>query len=102
MPKVPMTVEGAQRLKAELHRLKTIERPAVIPPSPRRARTATFPRTPTTMRQRSGKGLSKAALREIESKLANAQVIDPTAIDADATSCSAPPSISKTEEPASA
>ena len=30
MAKVPMTVEGAQRLKVELHRLKTIERPAVI------------------------------------------------------------------------
>ena len=26
-----MTVEGAKRLKAELHRLKTVERPAVIP-----------------------------------------------------------------------
>src|SRR4051812_18980830 len=30
MSKVPMTVTGAQRLKAELQRLKTIERPAVI------------------------------------------------------------------------
>ena len=28
--KVPMTVEGAKRLKAELHRLKTVDRPAVI------------------------------------------------------------------------
>ena len=30
MMKVPMTVQGAERLKAELHRLKTVERPAVI------------------------------------------------------------------------
>ena len=30
MSKVPMTVAGAQRLKVELQRLKTIERPAVI------------------------------------------------------------------------
>ena len=28
--KVPMTVEGAKRLKAELHRLKTVDRPTVI------------------------------------------------------------------------
>ena len=28
--KFPMTVEGAKRLKAELHRLKTVDRPAVI------------------------------------------------------------------------
>jgi len=30
MAKVPMTIEGAERLKTELHRLRTIERPAVI------------------------------------------------------------------------
>ena len=30
MSKVPMTIEGAARLKAELHRLKTVDRPAVI------------------------------------------------------------------------
>ena len=30
MTKVPMTVTGAQRLKAELHRLKTTDRPDVI------------------------------------------------------------------------
>ena len=30
MTKVPMTVEGAERLKAELQRLKTVERPTVI------------------------------------------------------------------------
>ena len=30
MMKVPMTVEGAERLKAELQRLKSVERPAVI------------------------------------------------------------------------
>ena len=30
MAKIPMTVEGAQRLKVELHRLKTVERPKII------------------------------------------------------------------------
>ena len=30
MSKVPLTVSGAEKLRAELHRLKTIERPAVI------------------------------------------------------------------------
>ena len=30
MSKVPMTVAGAERLKHELHRLKTVDRPAVI------------------------------------------------------------------------
>jgi transcription elongation factor GreA len=30
MTKFPMTVEGAERLKAELQRLRTVERPAII------------------------------------------------------------------------
>ena len=30
MPKIPMTVQGADRLKKELHRLKTVDRPTVI------------------------------------------------------------------------
>ena len=30
MAKVPMTVAGAERLKAELQRLKSVERPAII------------------------------------------------------------------------
>ena len=30
MSTIPITVRGAERLQAELHRLKTVERPAVI------------------------------------------------------------------------
>ena len=30
MSKVPLTVAGAERLREELHRLKTVERPSVI------------------------------------------------------------------------
>ena len=30
MAKVPMTIEGAQRLKTELQRLKAVDRPAII------------------------------------------------------------------------
>ena len=30
MSTIPLTVRGAQRLKDELHRLKSVERPAVI------------------------------------------------------------------------
>src|ERR687884_204085 len=30
MNKIPMTVHGAERLKKELHRLKTVDRPTVI------------------------------------------------------------------------
>ncbi|MDA8190027.1 MAG: transcription elongation factor GreA, partial [Gammaproteobacteria bacterium] len=30
MIKVPLTVSGAEKLKQELHRLKTVERPRII------------------------------------------------------------------------
>ncbi|MGH8801262.1 MAG: transcription elongation factor GreA, partial [Casimicrobiaceae bacterium] len=30
MSRIPMTVTGAERLRAELHRLRTVERPAVV------------------------------------------------------------------------
>ena len=30
MPKIPITTKGAELLRAELHKLKTVERPAVI------------------------------------------------------------------------
>lgn len=30
MPTIPLTKRGAEKLKEELHRLKTVERPAVI------------------------------------------------------------------------
>ena len=52
--KVPMTVEGAKRLKAELHHLKTVDRPAVISAI---AEATTTPR-------RSGRGSSKGASRK--------------------------------------
>jgi len=49
MNKTPLTVAGAEKLRAELHRLKTVERPSVIaaiasaPPMPARIAPPTWP-----------------------------------------------------------
>ena len=84
MPKTPMTKRGAELLRDELHRLKTVERPATWSRrSPRRARTATCPRTPSTTRRASAQGFIEGRIAELEAKLANAQIIDPKLVDAD-------------------
>ena len=65
MKKFPMTVEGAKRLRAELQRLKTVDRPAVSAGRP-------------AAKER--QGFIEGRIAEIEHKLAGAQVIDPAAI----------------------
>jgi hypothetical protein len=51
--KVPMLAEGHRKLTEQVKHLKTVERPRM------RARTATSPKTPNIMRQRSGKARSR-------------------------------------------
>ena len=83
MPKVPMTVEGAQRLKAELHRLRTIERPAVIAAIAEARSHGDLSENADYDAAKERQGFIEGRIGEVESKLANAQVIDPASIDAD-------------------
>ena len=83
MPKVPMTVEGAQRLKAELHRLRTIERPAVIAAIAEARSHGDLSENADYDAAKERQGFIEGRIGEVESKLANAQVIDTTATDAD-------------------
>ena len=102
--RAPITLRGAEKLRAELRKLKA-RGPARASSarSPRRARMATCPRTPNTTPRASSRASSRAASSEIEKRLANAQVIDPAALPGAARSCSAPPSSSRrsTAEPRS-
>jgi transcription elongation factor GreA len=83
MNKVPMTVEGAARLKAELHRLKTVERPAVIQALAEARSHGDLSENADYDAAKERQGFIEGRISEVESKLANAQVIDPTALDAD-------------------
>jgi len=83
MSKVPMTVEGAERLKAELHRLKTGERPAVIQAIAEARSHGDLSENADYDAAKERQGFIEGRISEIESKLANAQVIDPQAVDAD-------------------
>ncbi|MDQ2917374.1 MAG: transcription elongation factor GreA [Pseudomonadota bacterium] len=83
MTKVPMTVEGAARLKAELHRLKTVERPAVIDALSEARSHGDLSENADYDAAKERQGFIEGRILEVESKLAHAQVIDPSEIEAD-------------------
>src|SRR5512134_491161 len=83
MSKVPMTVQGAERLKAELKRLKTVERPAVIQAIADARSHGDLSENADYDAAKERQGFIEGRIAEVETKLANAQVIDPSTIEAD-------------------
>lgn len=83
MMKVPMTVQGAERLKAELHRLKTVERPAVIQALADARSQGDLSENADYDAAKERQGFIEGCISEVEAKLAHAQVIDPSEIEAD-------------------
>jgi transcription elongation factor GreA len=83
MSKIPMTVEGAQRLKVELHRLKTVERPAIIQAIAEARSHGDLSENADYDAAKERQGFIEGRISHIEAKLANAQVIDPKLLDDD-------------------
>jgi transcription elongation factor GreA len=77
MKKVPMTVEGAKRLKAELHRLKTVDRPAVSKALAEARSHGDLSENADYDAAKERQGFIEGRIAEIEHKLAAAHVIDP-------------------------
>ena len=78
-----MTVRGAERVKAELHRLKTVERPAVIQAIADARSHGDLSENADYDAAKERQGFIEGRIAELEGKIANAQVIDPAAIDAE-------------------
>jgi transcription elongation factor GreA len=83
MSKVPITLRGAELLKAELHRLKTIERPAVIAAIAEARSHGDLSENAEYDAAKERQGFVEGRIQEVEGKLGNAQIIDPRALDAD-------------------
>lgn len=83
MSKFPMTVEGAERLRTELHRLKTVERPSVIQALTDARSHGDLSENADYDAAKERQGFVEGRISDVENKLANAQVIDPTTIEAD-------------------
>jgi transcription elongation factor GreA len=79
---IPLTVRGAQRLKEELHRLKTVDRPAVISAIAEARAQGDLSENAEYDAAKERQGFIEGRIAEVEAKLAAAQVIDPTTLDA--------------------
>src|SRR5712664_4928595 len=83
MNKVPLTVKGAELMRAELQQLKTVERPKVIA-SIQEARThGDLSENAEYDAAKERQSFIEGRIKEIEAKLSNAQVIDPKRVDAE-------------------
>ena len=81
--KTPMTKRGAELLRAELQRLKTVERPAITAAIAEARGHGDLSENAEYDAARERQGFTEARIADIEAKLANAQVIDPKLVDAD-------------------
>ncbi|MBB43709.1 MAG: transcription elongation factor GreA [Rhodospirillaceae bacterium] len=78
MDKVPMTLEGFQRLESELKRLKTKERPDVIKAIATAREHGDLSENAEYHAAKERQGFIEGRLNEIEEKIANSEVIDPS------------------------
>jgi transcription elongation factor GreA len=83
MSKIPLTVNGAELLRQELHRLKTVDRPSAITAIAEARSHGDLTENAEYEAAKERQGFVEGRIKEVESKLANAQVIDPKLVDAD-------------------
>lgn len=83
MPTIPLTLRGAQLLKEELHRLKTVDRPSVITAIAEARAQGDLSENAEYDAARERQGFIEGRIGELEGKLSNAQIIDPKLVDAE-------------------
>lgn len=82
MATLPVTKRGAEALKAELHKLKTVDRPWVINAIAEARAQGDLSENAEYDAAKDRQGFIEGRIAEIEGKLSSAQIIDPTTIDA--------------------
>ncbi|MEX3630107.1 MAG: transcription elongation factor GreA [Burkholderia sp.] len=83
MSTIPLTKRGAEQLRSELQRLKSVERPAVINAIAEARAQGDLSENAEYDAAKEKQGFIEGRIAEIESKLSAAQVIDPSVIDAE-------------------
>jgi len=83
MSKVPLTIAGAEQLKLELHRLKTVERPRIIQAIAEARAHGDLSENAEYHAAKEQQSFTEGRISEIEAKLANAQIIDPKTVNAE-------------------
>ncbi|MDZ7811693.1 MAG: transcription elongation factor GreA [Ideonella sp.] len=82
MSTIPLTKRGAEKLKAELHQLKSVERHAVIQAIAEARAQGDLSENAEYDAAKDKQGFIEGRILEIEGKLAAAQIIDPSTLDA--------------------
>ena len=82
MKKIPITVVGAEKLKAELQRLKTVERPRIIQAIAEARSHGDLSENAEYHAAKEQQGFVEGRIADFESRLSSAQVIDPLTVNA--------------------
>ncbi|MGO4390882.1 transcription elongation factor GreA [Variovorax sp. M-6] len=82
MATIPITKRGAEKLREELQRLKTVDRPWVINSIAEARAQGDLSENAEYEAAKDRQGFIEGRIQDIEGKLSAAQVIDPTALDA--------------------
>jgi transcription elongation factor GreA len=80
---IPITKRGAEILKAELHRLKTVDRPSVIAAISEARAQGDLSENAEYEAAKDRQGFIEGRIQEVEGKLSACQIIDPAALDAE-------------------
>ena len=82
MTTIPITKRGSEKLKEELHRLKTVDRPWVITAIADARAQGDLSENAEYESAKDRQGFIEGRIQEVEGKLSAAQVIDPLSLDA--------------------
>ncbi len=83
MAKTPLTVKGAEMLRNELHELKTVQRPAIITAIAEARSHGDLSENAEYAAAKERQSFIEGRIAEVESKVSNAQIIDPSMMDTD-------------------
>jgi transcription elongation factor GreA len=83
MNKIPLTIAGAEKLRAELQNLKSVERPKVIAAIAEARSHGDLSENAEYDAAKERQAFIEGRIKEIELKLSIAQIIDPKRLDAD-------------------
>ena len=83
MNKIPLSVNGAERLRVELHQLKTVDRPNVIAAIAEARSHGDLSENAEYDAAKERQAFIEGRIKEVEGKLNNAQIIDPKLLDAE-------------------
>src|SRR5258705_11067117 len=83
MSKTPLTIVGSEKMRVELHELKAVQRPAIIAAIAEARAHGGLSENAEYDAAKERQSFIEGRIAELESKLSNAQIINPALLDAD-------------------